>query len=77
MQVDPIKLTLRVPGTKRLKPKYCRLRSNFAFIFNLRRYSVGFCVATWDSPHVLLMDEPTNHLDLETVDALVQVNPKP
>jgi ATPase subunit of ABC transporter with duplicated ATPase domains len=43
----------------------------------LRRYSVGFCVATWDSPHVLLMDEPTNHLDLETVDALVQVNPKP
>jgi len=29
-----------VPGTKRLKLKYYRLLSNFAFIFNLRRYAV-------------------------------------
>ena len=39
MQVDPIKPTLKAPGTKRLKLKYDGLLSSFAFKFNLRRYN--------------------------------------
>ena len=38
MQVDPIKRTLKAPGTKRLKLKYDQVVSNFAFKINLRRY---------------------------------------
>ena len=38
MQVDPIKPTLKAPGTKRLKLTYHKLLSSFAFKFNLRRY---------------------------------------
>ena len=38
MQVDPIKPTLKAPGTKRLKLKYDKVLSSFAFKFNLRRY---------------------------------------
>ena len=41
MQVDPIKPTLKAPGTKRLKLEYDGLLSNFAFKFNLRRYTQG------------------------------------
>ena len=41
MQVVPIKPTLKAPGTKRLKLKYDATLSNFAFKFNLRRYTVG------------------------------------
>jgi hypothetical protein len=33
--------TLKAPGTKRLKLKYDELVSNFAFKFNLRRYTMG------------------------------------
>ena len=39
MQFDPIKPTLKPPGTKRLKLKYDELLSSFAFNFNLRRYT--------------------------------------
>ena len=39
MQVDPIKPTLKAPRTKRLKLKYNKLLSSFAFNFNLRRYT--------------------------------------
>ena len=39
MQVDPIKPKLKPPGTKRWKLKRVILLSNFAFKFNLRRYS--------------------------------------
>ena len=39
MRVDPIKPTLKVPGTKRLKLKRVDLLSSFAFKFNLRRYN--------------------------------------
>ncbi len=42
VQVDPIKPTLKAPGTKRLKLKYDKLLSSFAFDFNLRRYNVTF-----------------------------------
>ena len=39
MQVDPIKPMLKPPGTKRLKLKYGKLLSKFAFNFNLRRFT--------------------------------------
>ena len=39
VQVDPIKLTLRPPGTGRLTLKYDKLLSSFAFNFNLRRFN--------------------------------------
>jgi len=39
VQVDPIKLSLKAPGTKCVKLKYDGLLSSFAFTFNLRRYA--------------------------------------
>jgi len=39
VQVDPIKPTLRSPGTKRLKLKCDEPPSNFAFNINMRRYN--------------------------------------
>jgi len=39
VQVDPIKPMLKAPGTKRLKLRYDVPLSNFAFNFNLRRYT--------------------------------------
>ena len=43
MQLDPIKPTLKVPGTKRLKLLYDKLVSSFAFKFDLRRYNKAHC----------------------------------
>ena len=40
MQVDHIKPSLKAPGIKLLKLKYDKLLSNFAFKFNLRRYTL-------------------------------------
>ena len=37
MQVDPVKPTLKAPGTKRLKLKCDEPLSDFAFNFNMRR----------------------------------------
>ena len=37
MQVDPVKPTLKAPGTRRLKLKCDEPLLNFAFNFNLRR----------------------------------------
>jgi len=39
VQVDPIKSTLKPPGTQHLKAKYDKLLSNFAFKFNMRPYT--------------------------------------
>jgi hypothetical protein len=39
VQVDPIKPELKPPGTKRLKLQYDEPLSNFAFNFNLHRYT--------------------------------------
>jgi hypothetical protein len=39
VQVDPIKPTLKAPGTERLKLECEELLSNFGFNFNLRRYN--------------------------------------
>jgi hypothetical protein len=41
VQLDPIKPTLKAAGSKRLKLKYDKLLSCFAFKFNLRRYNWG------------------------------------
>jgi len=41
VQVDPMKPTLKVPGSKRLKLEAEKMLSNFAFKFNLRGYSPG------------------------------------
>ena len=41
MQLDPIKPTLKAPGSKRLKLQYDELLSRFAFKFKLRRYMVA------------------------------------
>ena len=38
VQVEPMKPTLKAPGTKRLTLKYDKLLSSFGFNFNLRRY---------------------------------------
>ena len=41
VHVDPIKPTLKAPGSERLKLRHDKLPSNLAFNFNLRRYTVG------------------------------------
>ena len=41
VQIDPIKPTLKAPGTKRLKLNYDEPLSNFAFKFNLRRHNTA------------------------------------
>ena len=38
VQVEPMKPTLKAPGTERWKLKHSELLSNFAFRINLRRY---------------------------------------
>ena len=57
MQIDPIKHTLKAPGTKRLKLNYDKLLSNLAFTIKLRRYIqgrvvnvVGRCRLTLSNP---------------------------
>jgi len=45
VQVDPIKPTLKAPGTQQLKLKYDEPLSNFAFNFKLHRYTTGLAVA--------------------------------
>ena len=41
VQLDPVKPTLKAPGTRRLTLKSYKLLSTFAFNFNLRRFTVG------------------------------------
>ena len=48
VQVDPIRPTLKAPGTKRLKLKYDEPVSNFAFKFNLRRYNQKQAWPFWE-----------------------------
>jgi len=47
VQVKPMKPMLKAPGTKRLKLKYIKLLSRFAFNFNLRRYTMRRRCARW------------------------------
>jgi len=44
--VDPIKPTLKAPGSERLKLKCDELLSTSAFNFNLRRYTMAPTAAT-------------------------------
>jgi len=46
VQVDPMRLTLKAPGTKRLKQNVDDLLSSFAFKFNLRRYATARKILT-------------------------------
>jgi len=48
VQVDPIKPTLKAPGSKRLNPE--EMLSNLAFKFNLRRCIKSFQV--WEPDEV-------------------------
>jgi len=43
VQLDPIKLKLKPPGTERLKLKCDVLHSTHGFKFNLRRYNMDEC----------------------------------
>jgi len=40
-RVESMKPMLKAPGAKRLKLRYDELLSSFAFIFNLRRYTMA------------------------------------
>jgi hypothetical protein len=55
VQVDPIKPTLKAPGTQRLKLQHDEVLSSFAFHFSLRRYTTARaseqgCTAPISSP---------------------------
>ena len=50
MQVDPIKPTLKPPGTKGSKLELDGLLSNFCFQFSLRRYTKGENIFTQGKP---------------------------
>jgi hypothetical protein len=50
VQVDPIKPKLKAPGTGRLKLKNDKVLSNFAFKFNMRRYTSRCCSAGGNPP---------------------------
>jgi hypothetical protein len=55
VQIDPIKRTLKAPGTERLKLTYDKVLSSFAFEFNMRRYTTASRRASrspppWPSP---------------------------
>jgi len=51
VQVDPIKPVSKPPGTKRLKLSYDDPLSNFAFKFNMRRYTPARRTTTSCSCH--------------------------
>ena len=57
MQVDPIKPTLKAPGSKRLKLIYDKPLSNVAFNFNLRRYIKRLLLGFFGSLGRLPLDE--------------------
>jgi hypothetical protein len=50
VQVHPMRPTLKAPGSKRLKLKYGEPLSNYAFNFNLRRYTSAPCPSTASAP---------------------------
>ena len=59
VQVDPIKPTLKAPGTYRLILEYDQLFSKFAFNCNLRRYNLV------DKRRLLEIDEQRRKAEVE------------
>ena len=59
VQDDPIKPTLKPPGTERLRLKYDELLSCFAFNFNSRRYMMGGM--PFDDPLAAQQAAPRGH----------------
>jgi hypothetical protein len=57
MQVDPIKPVLKAPGTKHLILQFDEPLSNFAFKFNLHRYTLDahLAAATFIANHELTL----------------------
>jgi hypothetical protein len=51
VQVDPIKPTLKAPGTKLLELQYDERLSSFAFNLNLRHYKKGAADTDMHSRH--------------------------
>jgi CRP-like cAMP-binding protein len=64
VQVDPIKPTLKAPGIISLKLKYHNLLSNFAFKFNLRRYTVGEMSLLTGAPVAATVRALRGHVDV-------------
>ena len=55
VQVDPMKPTLKAPGSKSLKPEDKKMPSNFAFNADLRRYILGVHIGLRGIPLALDM----------------------
>ena len=61
MQVDPVNHMLKAPISKRLKLKYDKLlSSNFAYNFNLRRYTEAALPIRSDSRAVATTNPPAH-----------------
>jgi len=58
VQVDPIKPTLKAPGTRRLKLKCDILRSTSSFKFNLRRYKEGVMILSPERKYLISILSP-------------------
>ena len=56
MQLDPIKPTLKAPGTMRLKLERGKLLSSIAFKFKLHRYSMGVLQTKLDACNAWELD---------------------
>jgi len=59
VQVDPIKPTLKAPGTERLKLKHEELLSHFGYKFKMRRYSLDI----GEGNYMMELEEDYNILD--------------
>ena len=57
MQLEPIKPTLKPPGTERLKLKCYTLHLTFAFKFNLRRYIMAMLDSFLDDNMLIIVCE--------------------
>jgi (p)ppGpp synthase/HD superfamily hydrolase len=69
VQVDPIKPTLKAPGTKRFKLEYVELLSSFAFNVKLRRYTkeeVECCFDLLRAVHTMYRPVPGEYDDYIT-----------
>ena len=73
VQIDPIKPTLKVPGTKLLKLEYDEPLSNLAFKINVRRYMKDRMQRTGDA---MIGFQPIDSMNLPNFFRLVLPNPR-